>query len=89
MKMPSGGALTLTHAHRRVDEVAHARKENAGNKRLNHQDHDAAGNRELLSSDAKLVRSEINKAIEIFIRAGVNVSGAVQMGGLTLRDHSV
>ena len=51
--------------NRRVDEVADAGQKHARYKRLRHQQQDAEKNGKPLGCDAKLVRTEISKTIEI------------------------
>ncbi len=46
--------------YRRVEKVAHAGKENAGDEQLDHQQHDAAGDGDFLISGAKLVCSALD-----------------------------
>lgn len=55
--------------YRRVEKVAHARKDGAGDERLNHQEQDAAGDGDFLSGGAILVCSvsKVNEAIKRII----------------------
>lgn len=51
--------------HRCVNEVAHARHEDAGQERLRHEQKQVAVYGELLSDVAHLVRSEIPEAVGV------------------------
>ncbi len=55
----------MQNPHRRVDEVAHAWYKHARDKRLSHQQEQAAANRQVSGGIAHLVGAELKKTIKI------------------------
>ncbi len=62
--------------HRRVDEVADTGRKNARDERLDHEQQDAEVNGEPLSDGANIVRSEIDKTIELATKPAALASAA-------------